>query len=227
MKIIDLNLKFMSNMRYGNKPHKIILHHAASSNCSIKDVHYWHLKKGWAGCGYHFFIRKDGAIYKGRDENAVGAHCRGHNTGSIGVCVEGNYMIDKMPEIQKKAVGEVCKYLMGKYLIKQIYSHRDFAKTDCPGNNFPFEEIKKGGYDSVTKNLYPGYLIKKNSHKYDENVVKLQKQLIRLGYDIGICGIDGYFGKNTERAVREFQKDRKIGVDGVVGSISWGRIFKQ
>ena len=74
MNIIDSNLKFRE-LAYGNNPGKIILHHAAATNCSIEDIHNWHLNNGWSGCGYHYFIRKNGSIYKGRPENSLGAHC--------------------------------------------------------------------------------------------------------------------------------------------------------
>ncbi|WP_278336949.1 hypothetical protein [Clostridium grantii] len=37
---------------------------------------------------------------------------------------------------------------------------------------------------------YPGYLIKKDSHKFDWNVVKIQRHLVELGYDVGHCGAD-------------------------------------
>ncbi|GAA0182536.1 N-acetylmuramoyl-L-alanine amidase [Clostridium sediminicola] len=226
MNVIDSNLVFMSNMRYGNKPNKIILHHAASSCCSIRDIHYWHLNKGWAGCGYHFFIRKDGSVYKGRDENVVGAHCKGYNTGSIGICVEGNFMVETMPDVEKKAVVEVCRHIMGKYSITNIYGHNNFVKTDCPGNSFPFQEIINEVFnDSTAKDLYLGYLIKKNNCKYDRNVVKIQQRLAELGYDVGECGVDGYFGEDTERAVRKYQEDVGIMVDGVVGEVTWGRLF--
>ena len=65
------------------KPNKIILHHAEASSCTVYDIHNWHIKNGWTGIGYHYFIRKDGNIYKGRPENAIGAHCINNNSSSI------------------------------------------------------------------------------------------------------------------------------------------------
>ncbi|GAA0177122.1 hypothetical protein SH2C18_04060 [Clostridium sediminicola] len=56
--------------------------------------------------------------------------------------------------------------------------------------------------DSAYTAQYSGYLIKKDSSKYDKNIEKIQQRLIELGYDIGACG-----------------------VDGVVGTIIWGRLF--
>ena len=50
-----------------------------------------------------------------------------------------------------------------------------------------------------------------------ENVSQLQTQLQNLGYDVGTTGADGKFGKNTSAAVRQFQKDYNLQVDGIVG----------
>jgi peptidoglycan hydrolase-like protein with peptidoglycan-binding domain len=48
-------------------------------------------------------------------------------------------------------------------------------------------------------------------------VERLQRDLVRLGYTIGSAGVDGIFGDNTETAVLQFQKDRNLIADGVVG----------
>ena len=57
-----------------------------------------------------------------------------------------------------------------------------------------------------------------------EDVKKIQFQLRKLGYSIKI---DGYFGSQTNRVVRMFQKDRDLEVDGIIGSITWAEIFKK
>ena len=50
--------------------------------------------------------------------------------------------------------------------------------------------------------------------------------LVRLGYDIGSCGIDGDYGRATEKAVREFQGDHQLVVDGVCGPMTWDALDK-
>ena len=55
-------------------------------------------------------------------------------------------------------------------------------------------------------------------------VVECQKDMISLGYDVGKTGADGKFGKNTEKAVKAFQKDKKLTVDGIVGPVTWAAL---
>ena len=71
---------------------KIIIHHSASPKDTTKEQIYdWHVNgNGWSDIGYHFVITEDGTIHEGRHINTSGAHCRGHNANSIGVCVTGN-----------------------------------------------------------------------------------------------------------------------------------------
>lgn len=142
MNIIETNLKWNGSLAYNNKPRFIILHHAEASSCSIEDIHQWHLQNGWVGCGYQFLVRKDGLVYRGRPENAQGAHCPNYNATSIGICAEGEYMNETMPEVQKRAVIELGRYLRDKYSIKTVYGHGEVYSTNCPGNNYPLSEIK-------------------------------------------------------------------------------------
>ncbi|MFL0197406.1 peptidoglycan recognition family protein [Clostridium sp. WILCCON 0269] len=142
MNIIQSNLSFKSNIAYGNKPDTIVLHHAESSKCSVYDVDQWHKSNGWAGIGYHYFVTKQGQIYTGRPENAVGAHCPGMNDHSIGICAEGTYMKEVMPEVQKQAIVDLGKYIKDKYKITKIGGHKEFYSTDCPGKNYPLQDMK-------------------------------------------------------------------------------------
>jgi len=49
------------------------------------------------------------------------------------------------------------------------------------------------------------------------DVKEMQNNLIILGYDCGKYGADGDFGDSTEIAVKAFQKDNKLSVDGEFG----------
>lgn len=55
-------------------------------------------------------------------------------------------------------------------------------------------------------------------------VKQMQTMLDKLGYSLGICGIDGDFGTATEKAVKEFQRDHGLSQDGVCGPKTWAAL---
>lgn len=142
--IIETNLSFKA-MSNRSSTARIILHHAAAKSCTAEQIHQWHLNNGWSGAGYHFLVRKDGNIYRLRPENKVGAHASGSNSDSLGVCFEGDFMIETMGETQRKAGAKLVSYLKSKYGISKVQRHKDVCATDCPGTNFPFNEIANNG----------------------------------------------------------------------------------
>jgi len=221
VKVIDVGLKFNGTLSKRTKTDYIILHHSASSNASVEAIHNYHMNgRGWMGIGYNFYVRKDGSIYQGRPEWAVGAHATGYNDKSIGVCAEGNFEAEKMPEAQKKAIIELARELKQKYPNAQIKRHKDFAATSCPGKNYPYDEIvqdvnKKEGDNVAT-------ILKKGDK--GSAVKKLQQDLMTLGYSLAPYGADGDFGKVTEEAVKKFQKDHNLKVDGIAGPQTLGKI---
>lgn len=141
MNIIETNLQFKGKMSVRKSTARIILHHAAASVCDAKTIHAWHLGRGFSGIGYHFLIRKNGTVERGRAENLVGAHAAGNNSNSIGICFEGNFETETMGEVQKNAGKELISYLCNKYGIDVVIRHKDVAATACPGKNFPYEEM--------------------------------------------------------------------------------------
>lgn len=120
---------------------ELILHHAAG-NGSVTAIHNTHVKtNGWFGIGYHYYVRKDGSIWRGRPEDSIGAHTVGHNTVSIGVCFEGNFDTEKMSAAQLKAGHELIADILTRYPGVKIAAHREYDTTACPGANFPDELI--------------------------------------------------------------------------------------
>lgn len=144
MNIIEKTYKWNGKLSNRKSTNRIILHHAESKSCTADDIHQWHLENGWAGIGYHYFIRKDGTIYRGRPENVIGSHAKGSNSDSIGICFEGSYMTEKMSQTQINAGRELVAYLKKKYGISKVQKHKDVCSTNCPGTNFPFDQIVNG-----------------------------------------------------------------------------------
>lgn len=143
LNIIDPGLVWADDLSYTNKPEYLVLHHIEARYATVYDIHQWHINNTWAGIGYHFYIRKDGSIYRGRPEKARGAHCLGSNENSIGISCEGSFMTETyMTEAQKNSLIALGTYLRKKYNLGNVYGHRDLNQTDCPGTYFPLEEAK-------------------------------------------------------------------------------------
>lgn len=141
MNVITVNLPTNGGfVRRGNTD-EIILHHAEAKSASVEEVNRWHLERGWTGIGYHFYIRKDGRIYRGRPEWAVGAHAQGHNKRSVGICCEGMYMTETMPKAQFDALVGLVREEMAKYPGAKVLRHKDVNSTDCPGVNYPWKAL--------------------------------------------------------------------------------------
>lgn len=142
MKVIEANLPRKGNFTRRSKTDEVILHHAEASSATVWDINAWHLDNGWVGIGYHYYIRKDGSIYRGRPEWAVGAHATGHNDRSIGICCEGAYMTETMPAAQLASLKALLRDIMGRYGTMPLRRHRDVNATSCPGDNFPWAEAQ-------------------------------------------------------------------------------------
>ncbi|MGL4992298.1 MAG: N-acetylmuramoyl-L-alanine amidase [Sarcina sp.] len=146
VEIIETNLKWNGELDLTNNPKTLVLHHIEASRpgqtIPVTDVHQWHLANGWTGIGYHFYITKTGKIYRGRPENAIGAHAKQFNKDSVAIAVEGKYGIENMPSIQRGAVEKLGGYLRGKYNIDNIKGHGELIPTSCPGGKYPLKEIK-------------------------------------------------------------------------------------
>jgi N-acetylmuramoyl-L-alanine amidase len=75
------------------KSTKYIVIHCADTppklDVGAAEIRHWHLQNGWSDIGYHFVIRRTGALENGRPVDAVGSHVRGYNSTSVGVCLVG------------------------------------------------------------------------------------------------------------------------------------------
>lgn len=147
--IQNIQYKWKEELENNNEPIILIYHHTAIKNISPLEIDELHKNKGWNGIGYHYYIRKDGSIYTGRDEESVGSHTKGYNKVSIGVCLEGNFEEEYLTESQMKSLEQLSVYLCLKYDIKDILPHRELGKTLCPGKNFPMEEIKTAVIEEI------------------------------------------------------------------------------
>lgn len=132
----------------------IVLHHSDGYG-TPEEIHQMHIDNGWAGIGYHFYIRLDGTIYSGRPLDKRGAHTLNYNWCTVGVCCEGRYNEPGavMPLSQLNSLKHILKYLKTVYPDAEIKCHRDYNATACPGAFFPFGEALryKSNYTEGTK----------------------------------------------------------------------------
>lgn len=106
------------------------------------DIDQWHKQRGFVCIGYHFVIDIDGNIEIGRPLWRAGAHCKGHNNNSIGICYIGGrkvnrdkeYHADTRTAAQLRSMWLLITTLLHCYpSIKKISGHSEYNKTKvCP-----------------------------------------------------------------------------------------------
>lgn len=119
---------------------KIIIHCSATQptqDIGAYQIDELHKKQGWSGIGYHFVIRRNGRIENGRPLEVTGAHCKGQNKNSIGICLVGGIDAGGNPQnnftdAQFQALRKLVADLKQKYPQATIHGHNEFANKACP-----------------------------------------------------------------------------------------------
>ena len=129
----------------------IIVHCSATKaglDFTATDIDRWHRERGFNGIGYHYVIRLDGKLEKGRDVALAGAHCKGWNEQSIGICYiggldENGRPADTRTNVQKRVLYQIIMDLQREYNILQVLGHRD-TSPDLNGDGViePYEYVK-------------------------------------------------------------------------------------
>lgn len=121
----------------------IVIHCSATKegeDYDVSDIRTWHLRRGFRDVGYHFVIKLDGTLQKGRYIKDTGAHAKGYNYNSIGICYIGGLDKNGKPkdtrtEAQKitmKGVIGAIRSVFDESVI-QVVGHRDLS-TDLNGD---------------------------------------------------------------------------------------------
>lgn len=116
----------------------VAIHHSAAlllANETMRSIQNEHMDvNGWADIAYHFAIDKDGVIYEGREIGVRGASVAGHNTGTIGVMVMGNFELEAPLEVQLTALQLLLNWLAQQYTLSHLAAHGEFnPESVCPG----------------------------------------------------------------------------------------------
>lgn len=123
---------------------KMIVIHCSATRCNVPftpaQLEAAHVARGFRGTGYHFYITRDGALHHTRPIEQTGAHAKGFNLHSIGICYEGGLSPDGKPmdtrtTFQRMALLDVLGILKKVYPQAVIKGHyqlsADIHKT-CP-----------------------------------------------------------------------------------------------
>ena len=207
----------------------VFLHCSASDVESADDVSVmekWHKKRGFSGVGYHFFINKNGDIQEGRDIEKIPAAQKGHNTGTIAICLHG-LKIDKFTQKQYDSVKKLCIAIDTAYADTKIRfrGHTEVSNKTCPvfdyktvlGLDSKGHRATTSSTTTVTKKSPSTSTKKKNVMEITdrgENIKALQVLLNSLG---NVLITDGAFGQATYDVVKNFQRSHQLVEDGIVG----------
>ncbi|OUW18598.1 MAG: hypothetical protein CBD18_02360 [Opitutales bacterium TMED158] len=133
-------------MKTRSQTNKVILHCSATPegrDITAADIKKWHLDRGWADIGYHFVVRLDGTIERGRHLHLQGAHTKGHNHDSIGICYIGGVeetdapqpawvAKDTMTPEQETSVHYLMTAIRVLYGPIPMEGHNEHSKKACP-----------------------------------------------------------------------------------------------
>lgn len=119
---------------------KLLIVHCSDTenkkNFTALDIHKMHLDFGWDGIGYHKIICRTGKIENGRPEYWIGAHVKGKNKISLGVCLIGR---DYFTKPQFSSLEKVLRNWKSLYPDAKILGHRDTGNTEKTCPNFDVE----------------------------------------------------------------------------------------
>ena len=123
---------------------QLVVHCSAtkpSADIGVTEIDRWHRQRGFNKVGYHFVIKRDGTIQEGRKLDEVGAHVKGHNSQSVGVCVVGGVSQEDHTVAENNFTAEqvaslrtLLEQLRVIYPGAEVLGHRDFpgVAKECP-----------------------------------------------------------------------------------------------
>lgn len=203
-----------------NKPEYLIIHHTGgtdanplqdSANYTVEQCSNDHKArfgmKSRTGlwCGYHYMIDKNGKRWQTRFDDEEGAHARGYNSKSLGICLMGNFdaFLPTQPQIDelKKIMKEKSDYY--KIPLDKIIPHRGVAQKTCYGMRLP--EAWARSLLKTTNQPLTKATIGDNS----PNIERIQEILTKKGYVLSPF-TKGLYDENMAQSVLLFQLENKV-----------------
>lgn len=119
----------------------IIIHCSATTpamDISVEDIDKWHKERGWDMIGYHYFVDLKGDTHQGRSIETIGAHAKGNNHNSIGICYAGGVDENQKPAdtLTKSQRDAISNLIISLGLILQkplkVIGHNELSTKACP-----------------------------------------------------------------------------------------------
>ena len=235
---------------HNRRPLKILIHHTATANVKdysrdaavrlARNIQSYHMNHNrWSDSGQHFTISRGGFLLEGRHRSlevlrggkrmVEGAHCTGQNIIAVGIENEGTYSTTGPTAQQWSRLRQMCAYVCKQYKVKptEIYGHRDFKDTACPGDALykmlpklrsEVAALLKEDTGKTTAGTEAWPLLRVADRGSD---VQAAQHLLRAAGHTEVVA-DGRFDRRTADAVRRFQKvNGTEEVNGMIGGESW------
>jgi N-acetylmuramoyl-L-alanine amidase/Putative peptidoglycan binding domain len=235
---------------HDRRPVKILIHHTATGNVTdysrahalrlARTIQNHHINRnGWSDSGQHFTVSRGGFVLEGRHRSVEmlrggrrmveGAHCSGQNIIAVGIETEGTYTRTGPTAQAWNRLRQLCAYVCKQYRVRptEIYGHRDFKDTACPGDAL-YRMLPKlrtevaallredSGQSTAGTETWP--LLRVTDRGSD---VQAAQHLLRAAGHTEVVP-DGRFGRRTAEAVRRFQQvNGTEQVNGMIGGESW------
>ena len=237
---------------HNRRPVKILVHHTATENVTdysrdageelARSIQRFHMRtRGWVDSGQHFTISRGGYVLEGRHRSlemlrggkrqVEGAHCTGQNIVAVGIENEGTYTATGPTDKQWKRLIQMCAYVCKQYRIRptEIYGHRDFKDTACPGDVLygMLPKLRKAvasalGGSEVRKEGQPDPDTWPLLRVADRGPDVLAAQHLLRATGMTEVVADGRFDRRTADAVRRFQRTNGTEeINGMIGGESW------
>lgn len=185
--------------------------------------------RGWKDLGYNVAVCPHGIATEGRGLDVEGSHCPDHNRTAYGVLllVGGD---EALPPAMLARAAALVVALRARSGRLELLGHRDGTATECPGAKV-YAWVKAGAKSPTPPPpaprppappvpTYPGRQLRRGDT--GAQVRTVQTRLRARGWSIAV---DGSFGPAMERTVRQFQTNKKLRVDGIVGPATWAALW--
>jgi hypothetical protein len=129
-------------------PTEIILHASATRpewlksrplSRKIAEIDSWHRARGFRKIGYHWVVDRDGTTLPGRSETEQGAHVKGHNRNTLGICLIGGFggaatdkFNDHFTAAQRIALTDLIADIQTRHKITKLSGHNEYSVKACP-----------------------------------------------------------------------------------------------